>query len=359
MRRAFTLVELVLVLAILSILSVMALKELSRGESLFRREKSDRALEELASAIVGDVRWGDGTLRDGERRVVARAFVSDLGRLPRALRDPDDPDRGELTLAELFVCPDDVVRYGAHAASNNVSGAAASCADDDLTVAFGWRGPYLQPTAGRAFCRDGWGNAFTARAYGEAGFDPATARIFPIEDYRARHRPDDAVPGVGFPGSYTNGFIVGGLRHLGSDGLEEMCAPRLYAVTSSPALFVNRDRVIDLSGAYVESVRVKVTADDATQSGGKCGVRLYGPIGAPSADEVRRATVGVWERTAKAGETVVFTAADFRDRPLTIGRRVLRAWAANGGVTNLSAAVSVDLRRVNDELELHIEGGAR
>src|SRR4051812_47329304 len=78
-RRAFTLVELLVVLFILVILSAIAVQSLEGVQDQTRYEATQRGIQNIQDAIVGPAsqRQPDGTL-------MVSGFVADIGRLPLA-----------------------------------------------------------------------------------------------------------------------------------------------------------------------------------------------------------------------------------------------------------------------------------
>ena len=128
MKKAFTLIEMVLVLAVIALLTHLAVRELSAFRESRMIESADRQLREIRDAV-----WSVDA--DG----VPHGFLNDTGML---LRD----------LQELVVRPDDIPPYGiANVATN---------AGEKVYVSTGWRGPYVRLSSGRRKLLDVWGNEF-------------------------------------------------------------------------------------------------------------------------------------------------------------------------------------------------------
>lgn len=131
-NRGFTLVELVLVLVILAVLASAALNMVDIQVDQTRFESTQNTLGQIERAVLGSdyARAADGSL-------VVSGFVADCGRLPYSVE-------------ELYVRPSLIPAY----ASGSPVG------DQQVTLAGGWNGPYLQLPIGGATLRDGWGAGF-------------------------------------------------------------------------------------------------------------------------------------------------------------------------------------------------------
>jgi len=261
--RGFTLLELVLVLAILATVTLMAAADLSRRRNGIRRGRSDRTLEELSLAIAGNPM--------AERDDAPRAFVEDLGRLPRAVAWTNAAGGECVTLGELFERPAGVPAYQTVAASAATVCAAGGeafdpAADAGASLSAGWAGPYARskPGAGGApWVRDGWGAPFLAKADGGAENRISADGAF-----------DDAEPGM----------AVAFLRHLGADAEPEGGA----WARGGPD---DADAVADLRRAVRATARCRVEFSNATA----VVFRLYVPCDCPGdrdvpAIHVRQAT---------------------------------------------------------------------
>lgn len=156
MKKAFTLVELVLVLALLALVTHLGVRSLSPVFDSRLEARADAQLEALRAAVL--TVGADGDLS---------GFLADMGRLPRA----------DGLLRELWAPPDVRARYGVRPAlaTNLVVDAAFAGADEptladaSVYVPTGWRGPYAALPAGKSALLDPWGNAFVP--VDEAGFE--------------------------------------------------------------------------------------------------------------------------------------------------------------------------------------------
>ena len=130
MKKAFTLVELVVVLALIAITTHLATRELVRFGDRRLAESADRAFLDLRDACT--------------------AFYGDTGRLVCA---------GDGTLAELWTQPTNVTRHALQSVDFHGT---------NIVVACGWRGPYHRLPIGRRRLADAWGNAIEYHAGDEA-----------------------------------------------------------------------------------------------------------------------------------------------------------------------------------------------
>lgn len=349
MKRGFTLIELVLVLAILSILSMMALRELGRGQSELRWQKSEEVLLDLERAIAGDPLWKDGTVRDSHGDVIATSFLSDCGRLPRAVTVPEDDST--LTLDELFVRPYDVPEYGLYEAAGHLSEAArATCgtnaADIGVYVPMGWRGPYLRTGAGntaKEYVRDGWGNPFVSTRDVFLNDGVCEARLLPKDFFLWRDSFGETSPE---DTCMTNGFPIAAIRHLGADGVEDVTEARIHSVTSSPAFFANRDHVIAFTNRQVLAIGVTLQLRTDWAPGftptGYC-VRVYGPEPETAAHDPQHGAVRAWQGFGDSSPSFVFATTN-----LLAGRKIARAW-----VTGLQGGTTTNYYGVPETVYLH------
>ena len=168
-RGAFTLVELVVVLAVIAVLTHLAVRELAHLRDGRLSDAADRQLEEIKSAVysVGP---------DG----IARGFLVDMGRLPKA---------EDGTLSELWLMPTGTLRYAVRPATeeNLVPEARGKgLSKDSVFVPTGWKGPYLRLPFGVDHLRDPWGNPIEAeddaglpRVFTTNGFVTAVAHYGP------------------------------------------------------------------------------------------------------------------------------------------------------------------------------------
>lgn len=132
MKKAFTLLELVVVLLVIAVTTHLAVREVSRIRDEKLVSAADRQLDDIRDAAL--------------------AFLADTGR-------PVSVTNG--TLSELWVRPADMPEYRVRPAveSNLVHGADSSIAAPSVYVPAGWRGPYIRLPSGRTRLRDPWGNA--------------------------------------------------------------------------------------------------------------------------------------------------------------------------------------------------------
>lgn len=125
MKRAFTLLELTVVIAVIAVVTHLAVRELSRVRDSRLARAADAQLEEIRRA--------------------ANDFYRDVGRLPKLTAETNSAGEVAWTLCELWRRP-----RGMH---------AQRVAEKDLVqVAVGWGGPYLRLPFGRNRLLDPWGN---------------------------------------------------------------------------------------------------------------------------------------------------------------------------------------------------------
>ena len=247
-RPAFTLLELVVVLAILAVVTTLAVRSLDGLEDQSRYEKNVRGFEELSAAVLGspDDRAADGTRTVG-------GFVADMGRLPKAVAD----ENGNLTLAELWEKPLGVDKFDVRQAIE-VNGVPKALEDPQVLVAGGWRGPYLRLPIGPPTWRDGWGNPMSSPA--------TTSPADPNATGYARLRDIDDNPIV------TAGQEVAIVRHLGANGRRD-----------STDKNYDRDEVRDFTGGvFISTLTVQVEVLDGDSpaqedSSDRVEVRVFGP----------------------------------------------------------------------------------
>lgn len=140
MKKAFTLIELVVVVSVIAVLTHLAVRELWHVRQARLLERADEQMEEIRSAVYACSVHG----RD------AAGFLCDMGRMPAA---------ADGTLGELWLCPTNSLVYGVRpATAENLVPAARHLADASIYVPTGWRGPYMRPSRGAATLLDPWGN---------------------------------------------------------------------------------------------------------------------------------------------------------------------------------------------------------
>ena len=139
-KRAFTLVELVTVLAVIAIVTHLAVRELSHVRDAKLVQSADKQLETIRSSVYARATGEEAT-----------GFLADMGRLPR-LAD-------ESTLGELWKMPTNALPYAVRAATaENLVPGLDALADSSVYVPTGWRGPYLRLPFGKSRLFDPWGN---------------------------------------------------------------------------------------------------------------------------------------------------------------------------------------------------------
>ncbi|MFO0903832.1 MAG: type II secretion system protein [Pirellulales bacterium] len=138
-RTAFTLAEMLVVLLILSALAFVAVEALRPVASQARFEATQRTLENVRRAIVGEA-------ADSAPNAAVRGFVADMGRFPE-------------TLAELVQVPAD--QAPANAADSSFGLRPGPGVYHSIMTPAGWRGPYVLAPPGASSplvaLRDGWG----------------------------------------------------------------------------------------------------------------------------------------------------------------------------------------------------------
>ncbi len=134
-RCALTLLELVIALGILAVLSTVAVRSLEPLADQARYETTQRVLNDLRAATIGDA---GAKLASGQQ--VLSGYTADTGLLPTALDD-------------LNTKPSGIAAYAAQSFDSDRD------LTNDLTLGSGWNGPYLHLGAGVSTVLDGWGNA--------------------------------------------------------------------------------------------------------------------------------------------------------------------------------------------------------
>ena len=141
-RQALTLLELVVVLGILALLSTVAVRSLEPIADQARYEATQRILNDVRFATVGD-----NSHRFTSGQPVISGYAADTGALPSSVDD-------------LLASP---VGMSAHAVQLFDSDRDTV---NDVTLSSGWNGPYLQLGAGYSDVVDGWGREPTILAAG-------------------------------------------------------------------------------------------------------------------------------------------------------------------------------------------------
>ena len=157
MEKAFTLIELVVVLVVIGVVTHLAVVEFAHVVDGKREAAADAQLENVRDAVFRMTPGGE-----------CEGFLADMGRLPRPVElDANGaiaawaPTNG--TLAELWLKPPAAKAYALRqATTNNLCVAEeemASLKDENIWVATGWRGPYLRLPLAKSRLFDPWGNA--------------------------------------------------------------------------------------------------------------------------------------------------------------------------------------------------------
>ena len=316
-RAAFTLLELVVVLAILAVVTTLAIRSLDGLEDQSRYEKNVRGFEELSAAVLGSP---DDRAADGTRTV--SGFVADMGRLPKAVAD----ENGNLTLAELWEKPQGVDKFDVRQAiANNCT--PSNLADEEVVVPGGWRGPYLRLPIGATAWLDGWGNPMSSPA-ASLPDDP-----YGIGYARLRNRDDDD--------DMTAGQEIRIIRHLGADG----------RVGPSNQLYrgYDKDGQLDFNETFSATltVQVEVLKDNSAAQldlSDRLEVRVFSPR-TPNSNDL--SMIGVTQQI-KSFETTPpnpplllplpnpVTVTFHQLQGLTVGPRVIRAYFTDAGIETTS-----------------------
>ena len=140
MKRAFTLIELVVVLAVIAVLTHLAVRELSHLRDAKLTKAADAQLETIRASVYAR--------NVGEE---ASGFLADMGRLPRLVDG--------MTLSELWEMPTNALPYAVRPATEeNLVPGLSALANASVYVPTGWRGPYLRLPFGKSRLFDPWGN---------------------------------------------------------------------------------------------------------------------------------------------------------------------------------------------------------
>ena len=317
-RAAFTLLELVVVLAILAVVTTLAVRSLDGLEDQSRYEKNVRGFDELSAAVLGSP---DDRAADGTRTV--SGFVADMGRLPKAVADGN----GNLTLAELWKGPtDNRFKFNVWQAIA-VNCTPSNLADQEVVVPSGWRGPYLRLPIGTTTLLDGWGNPMSSPAASSPD-DPdgiGYARLLNSDD-------DDGI---------TADQEIRIIRHLGANGRVDPSNPLNSGY--------DKDGQLDFNESFSATLTVQVEVlkgNSAAQLdlSDRLEVRVFSPR-TPAPDNP--SMIGVTQQI-KSFETTPpnpplllplpnpVTVTFPQLQGLTIGPRVIRAYFTDAGVETTS-----------------------
>ena len=132
-RAGLTLLELIVSLGILAVLSTIAVRAIDPLADQSRYDATQRVLEELRDATVGD-----RLARQSNGQRIISGFIADTGALPS-------------DLADFFSAPLGLDSHSIQSFDSNRDAVA------DVTLSSGWRGPYFRLGAGQSSIIDGWG----------------------------------------------------------------------------------------------------------------------------------------------------------------------------------------------------------
>ncbi len=293
-RFGLTLIELVVVLAILAAVTTAASVATERVLLQKRSELTMQTLDAFRRSLLGSYGQGESisTVSSQGGPPAIDGFIADMGRLPVAAGlDP------ATQLAELWLQPPGVAAYGPQVAPG----------DPEVTLACGWRGPYLELPIGGNRLIDGFGRGMLVLTRDAAG------------------QPRPA----------TDGETVLGLTSLGSDGQ--------LGVTGELPLAEDLSVWLGQTPAsYSPGVTVRVFEADGggglitPSQAGSLMVRLYLPDGASG---------GVTFQQSAMISTPATASFNFPNVP--IGQRVLRAyWVSEDGTASVNSAVTpIEVRR--------------
>lgn len=289
LRGGFTLLELVVVLAILAVVATLATREIGYVQDQGRFETSQRGLDEIKAAILGQPgsRSSDGAMD-------VNGFVADMGRLPRAAFLSAT---NELTLSELWVNPNPAGSFDLRPATD----------DPDVRVPGGWRGPYIRLPLGTTTLRDGWGNAYVSP------FPPVTPDPNDAGYARLRDATDNALA--------VAGQEVRIVRHLGANDRRDILDAgydRDLAVTFGDEKFR-----AGLKG-YVD-IKTRDGSDPVGSNGVETvTVRVFGP------DPENATLIKEWNTSVTLISSQVFWEIPVSPQGPTIGPRAVRAYLSVG-----------------------------
>lgn len=134
-RRGLTLLELIVALGILAVLSTIAVTSLDPLADQTRYEATQRVLDELRTATAGE-----RSQRQINGQPIITGYVADTGALPT-------------DLADFTTRPVGLIAHAVQSFDSDRDTA------NDVTLASGWRGPYIHFGAGHSSVLDGWGRA--------------------------------------------------------------------------------------------------------------------------------------------------------------------------------------------------------
>lgn len=286
-HSGLTLMELAIVLAILAAMAAAAAVATEKIVSQRRFELTQATLDAARVAILG--RHEAATMQS---ETPMAGFVADMGRPPLAAGENPATQAAELWSNSTGMIP---------------FGLQTSLDDPEVSLACGWRGPYLRLPTGASGLMDGWGRPVLSIAL---------------------------VSGVPTPAQ--NGQMIAGMTSLGSDG-------NVGTSALSGSVEWSADLNIDTTAAVVAELQVRVWQRDATgdlvppNGNGMLTVRLFTPNGSTGAIA---SLVAAPTATAPfaTGPTVTFS-------QIPTGPKVLRAYFDQGGVVLKSQPRSIEITR--------------
>lgn len=165
MKKAFTLVELVVVLSVIAVLTHLAVRELSHFRNGRLVKAADAQLEDIRNSVYFR-----------EARGEVGGFLADMGRMPRL---------SDGSLAELWSLPKGAKPFAVREASGaNLCNGVVST--PGVYVPTGWKGPYIRLRVGKTRLFDPWGNqietedsAALQRLWSSNGFVTAVSHYGP------------------------------------------------------------------------------------------------------------------------------------------------------------------------------------
>lgn len=289
-RAAFTLLELVVVLAILALVTTMAFRSLEQVKDQRRYEASRQMLTDLEKAVLGD-------------EAIA-GFVADMGRLPNTIEAGSVTIEGSPTTTYL--------KFGLAELSQQLSlpsyDVRTTSVDSEVVLPTGWRGPYLplplDQTAqvalpNQAILLDGWDQEM--RSINSATPVKATTLGYS----RLRDASDAAIITADQPVSI--------IRHLGANGMH-----------GASDTGVDRDLHISFVGRYQASVTasVEVLENDGSPAPVSSTDQVYVRVFTPNPTDVTQLLV----LQQKANQAASVNPPAITSANLTIGQRAVRAY---------------------------------
>ena len=336
-RRGFTLIEVVVVLAILAMIASVAVTSLEGAQDQTRYDTTKQTMENVQEAVIGpaNLRAADGT-------ATSSGFVADIGRLPKAtaLKNPDNSavvkadGTAAFDLLELASNPYNLAPFGMRqvAMANITTPASPTPNDEDLEVFIpcGWRGPYVRLGVGQSTLKDGWGNFFdllnTDRSY--CG-DGVPVQIIRSRGSNAAELPENARTNDLREDLYVN------FATLAFDG--SATAPK-YPATAA----------IDQVTASTVTVVLSHSDSATTLDPATVVVKCYGPD--PISGKIKVSTFAA--QTAVAQNSITYLLSD---PTMAVGPHIIRAYKTNGALSpNRSAPLQVSFTPIASTYSLKV-----